>query len=241
MALIRQANAARATRDAIVLDLGDLVRQGEAMKLRARAEAEQILADARDERARLIKGAAEEGRQEGLAQGLEEGRKSGHAEGQELAIAEFRDRLTRLEALWGQALQRFEQERDQMLLAARQDVLKLAVAMGEMVTKRSIEVSDGVVVDQLRAVLERVANPTRLLIRIHPSDRATVERVLPSVASRFGSAAQVEIKDDESLEAGSVLAAIDGRAEIDASIRTQLQRIVETLIPGDRAGEGATR
>ncbi len=235
MALIRQANAARASRDAIVLDLGDIMRQGEALKARAREEAAHVVSEARQERQRLITGAAEEGYREGYGRGLQEGRIEGQADGREAAIVEYHERLTTLEARWTEALARFERERDAMMLSARQDVLRLAVSMGELVTRRAIAINAEAVADQLAAVLERVTAPTRLTIRIHPDDRATIERAIPAIIDRFGQSRQIEVVDAPDLERGSVIATTAGGGEVDASIRTQLERIAGALLPGTGA------
>src|SRR5690606_929417 len=104
MALIRKSVAETLSREAIVLDLGDLVRQGEQIKARARAEADRILAEAQAERQRLIADAAEVGRQEGFARGVEEGRKQGEAAGRDAALGEWREKLIALESGWTQAL-----------------------------------------------------------------------------------------------------------------------------------------
>lgn len=239
MALIRQANAATMARDAIVLDLGDIMRQGDSIKARAREAADRIIADARRERERLISDAAEKGRNDGHAVGLAEGKKAGEAAGRLQALAEFQTALSKLDSTWSAALIRFEQDRDRMLLEARQDVLKLAVAIGEMVTKRVILVQPDVVADQLSAVLVQLARSTRLTIRIHPDDRALIESALSGSARAASAAKHIELIDDPTLDRASVVASTAGGGEVDASIRTQLQRVTEALIPAlpSAAGE----
>src|SRR3954471_5619644 len=107
MAVLRQSQAQRIAHDAIVLDLGDLSRQADGVRARARADAEAILGAAATERQRLLAGA----REEGLARGLEEGRKTGAEEGRkagfDAALAERREALAKLEASWGTALDEF--------------------------------------------------------------------------------------------------------------------------------------
>ena len=232
MALIRQANATRIVQEAIVLDLGDIRRQGEELKARAREEAQAIVAAGEQERARLLAGASEQGRREGHSLGLAEGRAEGEAAGKGAALTEFREALARLDTAWTEALSRLENDRDAMLLQARRDVLNLAVAMGELVTTRTIEIKPDVAAAQLEAVLTQLAQPTRLTVRINPLDRPIVEQALPSLKSRLTSAQHVELADDPSLDRGSVIAATAGEGQIDASIRTQLERITGEILPG---------
>lgn len=236
--MIRQANAATMAREAIVLDLGDIMRQGELLKARARESADRILEDAKRERERLLANASEEGHRKGYEQGLTEGRIAGGQEGRREALQEFRDRLAKLDEAWSAALVGFERDRDRMLLEASQDVLKLAVRIGELVTKRTIETHPEVVTAQLAAVLAQVAKATALNIRIHPDDRALVQDALVALVKAADSATHVDLVDDPSLGRASVIANTAGGGEVDASIKTQLEQIVRDLIPGADGAKG---
>jgi flagellar assembly protein FliH len=231
MALIRQANAATMARDAIVLDLGDLAVQGELLRARARADAERIVEQAKAERERLLKGAVEDGRREGMAKGQEEGRKQGQEQGRKEALAAEAQRLKALDEAWQKSLAQFEGERDRMLIEARQDIVRLAGAMGEMVTKRALALEPGRVEDQLGAVLALVSKATHLTVSVHPDDEPLLREALPRLGARLGSSTHIDFVPDSSLERGSCIARTGSGGVIDASIRTQLQRIVEVLLP----------
>lgn len=250
MALIKHANAAQIAREAIVLDLGDLTRQGQALVESARARADQILAEARAERDRLIAGAAEKGRAEGLAKGLEEGRAKGREEGRAAATAEHRAELDRLHAAWSAALDEFAAQRQMLLNHAQADVLKLAALIAGRVVKRTIELDGRVIEDQLRAVLAAVTRPTELLLRVHPADLEVARKALPALVAAFETVRGAELVADPALSRGSCIAlsraaagdhagaGSGGGGEIDASIETQLSRIIEAILPGG-AGDAA--
>jgi flagellar biosynthesis/type III secretory pathway protein FliH len=246
MALIRNANAATIARDAIVLDLGDLREQGERMLRGVRAEAERVMEQAKSERARILEGAAEQGRAEGHAAGLEEGRAAGRIEAKAEALAEHGEELGKIAAAWTASLEEFSRRRDDLVRGALQDVVRLGVAIGERLTKRTIELNPEVVRDQLAATLAVVVRPTELTIRIHPEDRAIVERALPGLVAAMPAIRHAEIVDDPSVERGGCLARSRadangedaGGGEIDARIGVQLERIVSTLLPGEQPPDG---
>jgi len=231
MALIRQTLANTVARDAIVLDLGDLVRQGDTLKSRAKADAERIIAEAKVERDRLLAAAAEAGHTEGLAKGLQEGHAKGEAAGRAEALAAAGARLKELDERWTAALAEFESNREGMLLEARTDVLRLALAAAEMVTKRAIQMRPEAAADQLAAVLGLLVKPTRLVVAVHPDDVAVLREALPGMSERFSSAAHVELVPDHGLERGSCVAKMGSGGVIDASVRTQLERIVKAMLP----------
>lgn len=241
MALIKHANARELARDAIVLDLGDLQRQGAMLVSQARAQAEAIVAEARAERDSIIAGAAEKGHADGFVAGRSAGHQAGLEAGRAAALTEFKDKLSKLDAAWVAAAESFNASREDLLRSAQRDVLRVAVRIAERVTKRVIQLDSGTAARQLEAVLAVIVRPTRLTVRIHPDDRATVEQALPRLAAMFSAARHVELTDDPALQRGSCVATtrLPERSdadtglggEIDASIQMQLDRIVEALLP----------
>lgn len=239
MAVIRQSLAERVVQDAIVLDLGDLSRQGEQVRARAMAEAESMLSRAQTERQKLLASAKDEGFKHGHAEGFSKGLDEGLKKGYEAAMAERQAQLDTLTAGWAAALAKFEEERDRMLLEAREDLVRLAVMLGERVTRRKIEVDPGVVLSQLEGVLSLLAQPTRLAVSVNPEDEALAREALPPLMARFPAAQHVDLRADPALERGSCTALTAGGGRVDASIPTQLDRIVRALLPA--AGEGGDR
>lgn len=232
MALIKHASLGDLTKSAVVLDLGDLQRQGDAILSAARRRAAEELEEARRERERLVAGAAEAGHAQGLARGLAEGRERGFEQGRAEALAANQEAIANLRASWAAALDGWNAQRDAMLDAARLDVVRLAAMVAEKVTRRQVHLDPAVVAEQLREVLSLVLRPSRLVVRVHPADRPLVEAALPEAMARFHNAQHVELLDDATLERGSCVARLAGSdGEIDASIGTQLERVVAALLP----------
>ena len=232
MALIRKSDVQTAARDAIVLNLGDVVREGQGVVDAAREQAARIITQAKMEREAIIAGAREEGYAAGLAQGLEKGRAEGTAQGKAQAHAEWNERLAALQSAWGAALEGFVRERENLLAAARVDVLRLALNIAQRVTRRQIAGDNTVVLDQVTRVLEMLSRPTRLKIRVHPEDEAACRDALPGLMQRYAAAEQVEVVSDATLARGSCVAA-GASGEIDASITTMLDRIAKGILPCD--------
>ena len=85
MAVIKKSEAVNAARNAVVLDLGDIARQAELLRRRAEEQAEAIVADAREQRERLVS--------TGYTEGHVEGSKKGYSEGKVAEIPEYQKRL----------------------------------------------------------------------------------------------------------------------------------------------------
>lgn len=231
MAMIRRSDLDSLSRDALVLNLGDLLAQGEAIRTRAEAEAERVRLAAEAERVRLVSGASEVGQKQGYEEGLRAGTAAGRKQGYEAAIAEHRQALQKVEAEWQKALEKFEGEREEMLIAARRDLVVLAVTIARRVVRREIEVGKNGVVEQFVAALEHVARPTRLTIVVHPEDQELLRAAIPALCARFANARHVDVISETTLERGACLVRTGEGGSIDAGINAQIERIAEALIP----------
>ncbi len=240
MALVKMSEAALMTRDAIVLDLGDLRRQGQRLIDVARAEAVHIEQDAMADRAQIIEGSDKVGYEQGYNRGLEEGRAAGIEQGTAQALTQVGADLQRLSAGWGAALDAFIQTRERFLAEGQQDVVRLAALIAAKVCKRQVELDPLIVAVQMAEVLALVLRPTRLQVTCHPDDRELLTRALPTLAARTQHSVNVELVDDPALARGSCVARLaEGGGQIDASIDTQLQRIVDALLPPAAPGAPA--
>lgn len=237
MAVIKRAESGSIARSAIVLDLGDIHRQATDMERQGRDKAQAILNEAKQERERILSGAAEAGAAKGHAEGLARGMKEGLEQGKCEGLAQARDRLDALAASWDAALAIFEQERDAMLQDARAETLAFASAVAERITRRVIEQNPDAVRDILESALALTIRPTRLLIEAHPDDLASVEEAAPALVARLAGSAHATTAARAELSRGSIIVRTE-EGVIDATVETQLARLLETALP-DRKIPGA--
>lgn len=240
MALIRRDQSQGRAVAGVRLELGDLSRQADRIRDVALKEAESIIVEARKERERIISGA----RDEGFAKGLEEGRALGKTEGlkagKDAAVVDWNARFTALQGGFVTALDQFRAARERMLFEAQQDILKLAVLFSERALKRRIEIDPTVIRDQMAAVLAVVARSTALTLRVHPDDLALARESLPELLKRFAPDSHATLEGDPSLSRGSVVARTVKGGIVDASIDTQLSRLIEAIMPGASAAKPST-
>ena len=211
-------------------DLGDLKHEAAGIVEAARAGAAEILDAARAEAARLLGEATPRGLAEGREQGLTEGRAEGERLGRKEAVERYTAQLEALAASWSAALTELDTGRHDILQAARQDIVELALAMGGKIARRVIEADPAVVKDQVAEALSLVTAPTRVTVSINPEDRTLVTSVLPALCERLATSADVELRDDPDIERGGCVLTT-GSGRIDATVQTQVQRMAEALLP----------
>lgn len=232
MALIRSKQAAAMVREAVVLDLGDLARQGEAIKQRAIAQADQILKKAQDEARQIAQKSSKRGHEEGFKQGLTDGRNKGLDTGRSEAFEHHSAALQELQAQWLEALNTFTKSRLGLLTETRLDLLRLALAIAERVVFRTVEIDPTVIEDQMAEALSLLARRSAVTIRINPADMEHAQAVLPELVARMHQCEHAMLVADKSLTPGGCTLQA-GTTAIDASIETQLDRIVSALLPDD--------
>lgn len=237
MPLLKQRRSQQLVKDAVVLDLGDIDRQARELLNQARADAAAILHEAKSEADKLIAEAEGVGRSRGMEQGIADGLAQGREQGRQEIIAELKPQLEQMLESWSAALTQWENDRAEMLQQARGDVLSVALEMGRRITLKTIECDPAIVQSQLAEALAMVCRRTAVAIAINPADRPLIEEVLPELLAKSRTCTDASIRDDPDMQRGGCKV-ITENGEIDASIQTQLDRIVSALIPGQSAVGG---
>ncbi len=236
MPVIKQQSASSYVRDAIVLDMSDLRAQADRIKSAAEAEAQRILAEARVTAADLAASAEaasrQKGHEQGLQQGLEEGRKAGHAE----ALSRAGAQLTQIQKSWVDAAGSWDAQRDAMEREAADSLLRLALVFAEKVVRRTVAVDPQVVVRQLADALTYVLRPCEVKVAVHPEDRPALEQAMPQLLAGLTHLKHVHLVDDASIARGGCVVAY-GQGRIDATVDTQLRRLVEMMLPAGAAAQ----
>ena len=229
MALIKSRQAEHIVNQGSVLDFGDLNRQARELLEHARQDAAKIVEAAHSETRQLVETAGKLGHEEGKARGMAEGRDEGLRQGRAEALEQLVPQLEQIAGAWSEALGHWESQRSAMLLAAREDVLEFALAMGARITHRVVEADPSSVADQLSEALSLLARPGAVTVSIHPDDRPLVETVLPRLLERIAACEHVDLRDDPAVGRGGCVVAA-GKGRIDATIERQIERVTEALL-----------
>ena len=234
MPIIKANQSAALLKSAIVLDLGDLAQQAEKIRAAAEAQAGEIIAQAGAEAQQMIANAKGQGFEAGQAEGLQAGREQGRQQGRAEALAQVAEQLQALQQNWTAALQDWETRKQELHRQAQQAVLELALALAEKVVRRRVEVDPTVIVAQVTQALAHVLQPTDVTVRICIQDRPLLEEALPRVLAMFPQLQHLQLVDDPAVNRGGCVLSYD-QGRIDARIETQLQRMVELLLPQKQA------
>ena len=212
------------------LNLDDLEALAERIVSGARTRAREILVEAQEQAEQLGHSAAEAGRQEGFERGYQEGTARGREEALAKAAEKFAlDQAQLLEALHG-ALSDFEKQRNQLLAGARDELVRLALAVARRVTKRYARSDPQVAVENLEEIIERVGQRHLLQIVVNPADAESIRRFAAPLAEGNQRWRNLAIVESAEVHPGGCRVTLpDG--EIDASIETQLERIAAALLP----------
>ena len=237
MPVLKAPDAGRATNSAIVLDLGDLAAEAKRLRQRAEAEAARIVDDAKRQAEELTVGAEARGHEKGLAQGREQGYAEGLEQGKAEALEQWRKKLATVEKRWGEAAAQWQGRFDELDRQGREAVLGFALKLAKKVVHRQLALEPGLVVDQVEAALKQVLGMSRVKVGVHPEDRPLLDEAMPALASTLEQFDRVELVDDESVTRGGCVLRY-GQGRLDATVETQMARIVEELVGRREGGDG---
>lgn len=220
------------TKDAVVLDLGDLGRQAARLRMIAEDKAASIVNQAERKAKELVAGAEvigfEQGKEAGFEQGLVEGREQGRQE----ALGETREELRQIQTAWSDVAGQWDAQTKQMAVEARQVVTEFALKMAERLVHRVIEVDQTVIVDQVAGALALVLKPMDVSVSIHPSEVTILEQAMPQLMAEFGHLEHIHLTEDTRVSPGGCIVSY-GQGQIDATIETQIRRVVDLILPAE--------
>lgn len=183
---------------------------------RVRGEAAQIIADARQEAARLKKQAAEEGKQTAL-------------KAVEASLRERADeRLQTVLQAMGQAAAEIGRARDAWQKQWEEQAIRLSVAIAERIIRREVATHPEITLSLLHEALQLAAGSQQLTIHLHPQDCESLGSQADTLARRLAGLATVQVLPDATLTPGGCRIETE-QGHIDAALETQLQRIAQEL------------
>ena len=230
--VIKAGDATRLSRGPANIDLRDIAERADAVLREAHEKAEAIIAEAfargNDERKMIHQEAENAGREEGLVSG----REAGHAQGLEEVRCQFGEDQAVLISALTDMLASFNSQREKFHVAARRDVVVLAIAIASRIVKKLTAI-DGVAcdaaVDACREAIDLVGSVTEVIVRVHPDDRSALDRLAKEIADTSATSRHIQILTDESIERGGVRVET-ADSEIDAGVTTRIERIADELV-----------
>jgi flagellar assembly protein FliH len=185
-----------------VPDVEDLL----AVVAAARAEADQIRAQAREE---------------GLAQG--------RAEGEAAARAEAHALLQPALQAFAAASDALATERAEVAERVELQAVELALELAGKVVAGTIEAQPERVLDVVRGALRCLVERERVQVLVHPEDLAIARESMDRLRAELGGIEHVEVQEERRLGRGGAIVRTPD-AEIDADLRTKLDRAREAVV-----------
>jgi flagellar assembly protein FliH len=231
-AVIKADQARFVSRGMYSLDLRDISRQATDMIAAARVEAERIVVEARVQAESVRESIRSRAHREGYEQGLAEGSEKGHAEALAQAREKFaEDQASLIMALRGM-LDAFNAQREKLYLAARRDVVVLAVAAARRVVARLPDLDETAghaAVQACEEALDLVRGETEVVVRTHPDDWAAVDHLAEEIKRSMQGSRNMRVVEDASIGRGGVV--LQGAdCEIDATAASRVDRIADELV-----------
>lgn len=226
---VLKAHSTRQPGPAAVFNFEDLRVHAKAQIDEAQKQAEEILANARNEAEAIRKRSVGEGRDTGRRQGLEEAAAHIDKHARQLTDQRFSEHLkTTLPALTKVATL-LQQERDEWLIRWETVAIELGVAIASKLLRSNLTARPELATGMITEALRLAAGQPQLRVFLHPDDLARLGDKAEQVVQSLAACASPELIADATLQPGDCR--LETRhGEIDARLDTMLHRIAEELL-----------
>jgi flagellar assembly protein FliH len=186
---------------------------------KAKIEAERILEEAKNKGKKIIEESkilTQTARESAEKEGMEIGQKNGYKAG-----------LDQLTQILLEAKNTFEQalrERERLGKEAEPDLAQLAVKIAQRIIGSEISLNPNVVVNMIKANLERVKDRENVILKVHQEDVDTVKKNKEIFLKFIPEVRSVEIQTDPRIDRGGCIIETN-LGTVDARIATQLEAI----------------
>jgi flagellar assembly protein FliH len=229
MAVIKSSNVPTTTSP---FSLRDVENHAKLMLVRAREQAEALLASAQQEGEILRQQAYEEGLAEGRRDGRKQGELDGTRAGAQQALAEHQQALATLITTLTVAAAEFDASRRELQMMGLSEVVSLSAAIARRVTKRQGILDPGVLAENLTEAMKLVAHAADVRVAIHPKQKQTLEDAMPRLRMAWPQLKHIEIVHDASIAPGGCRI-FTARGQVDGDLDTQLDRVIGELLPNN--------
>ncbi|NLF30928.1 MAG: hypothetical protein GX591_08590 [Planctomycetes bacterium] len=224
----------RAVGKLAALNIANFSQQAQRVLIKAREEADAILADARSQAEQIRQEARAAGYAEGHAQGLADGQADGAEQAFAKAMETFDKQTSSLRNVLREMVDRLGEAREQLFTEARAELLDLAVQIAAKVTHvyaGDIQAAKG----NLAAALEMANCAAKIQARVCPEQLDQLREYAAEFVEEMGLSAALTFVADPELKAGDVVLQTR-HGEVDARIQTQLEDLVRVLTGRDDEG-----
>jgi flagellar assembly protein FliH len=173
--------------------------------------------------AKKIQRAEREAHQKGLSEGIHEGR--------ELQKKETLQSIQALSAL----IQDLSGLKKNILEAAEEQILQLALAIAEKVIHMETTTNRDVIQNVLRAAMKSIVDRENMKIRVHPQDFQYMLEIKSDFLKNFDGIKNIVFEEDASItRGGAILETMFG--EVDARVDQQYNAIKSVMTTAPRGG-----
>ena len=217
----------------------DVEKAAKSVLLKAKLQAEQLIASAIEQAEQLKEEARQEGSREGFEHGHAEGARHGTEAGRQQALQQHSAELTSLVNSLRETLSQIDAHRMSIENDGTAEVVKLAIAVARRVIKKQAAVDPEVLEANLGEAMKLAVGAADLRIAVNPAQRASLNDALPRLKLKWPGLTHVELMDDAGVAPGGCRI-FTRSGSIDADLDAQLERIVGELLPApaDAAATG---
>jgi flagellar assembly protein FliH len=200
----------------------------------AKSAAENILREASQRAKKIVEDAKAEAaalKDKVMAHAKEEGRREGEETGFKQGADEARRLVTRIQEILHEA----KVKRDQIIRGSERDMLELVLEVAKKVVKREIMQDEKIVINNIRAALQKISGKEEITIRVNMADLNLTQKHKNEFLNEVKGLRNIRFVEDSSIERGGCRIDTDF-GSVDAQISTQVEELGKHLLKAAEEG-----
>jgi flagellar assembly protein FliH len=191
----------------------------EAMTVQAREESEQMRREAED----VLKN-AEEIRAKARKEGYDEGHAEGSAKGREDGLKQFEQDVAPVFT----SFENIDQLYENLWAGNEAPMVKLATIIAGRVVFKEVSMNPEIITDAFKAVIDILQEQHEVVFRVNPDDLSYLEEVRGELRERMAGLTKIEFQADENLSRGDLIMETES-GRVDATIKRRLEAVIGTV------------
>ena len=126
-------------------------------------------------------------------------------------------------------------EKEELIRRYEKDVVELAFQITEKILAREIQTQPEVIIDSVRAGLQKIVNAESVTLRVNPEDMKIIESVQEELSKELAKSESLHLQTDDSVSRGGCVLETENGI-LDGQLDTQLNRL-RTLLAESPAEE----
>jgi flagellar biosynthesis/type III secretory pathway protein FliH len=164
---------------------------------------------------------------------LEEAYQSGYEDARATCMKQMEKQVAEQVQAFASMIDDLTSQRQRLVTDSEEAVVRLSCQIARRIVGKAVEIDEQIILQIVKNAVSRLADKQKLIIRVNPTDLATLNNHEPELLAATTGSTSVEVKEDNRIKRGGCL--IEGESgNVEAQIERQIEVVERALVEAVR-------